>query len=81
MDRCPWSQADLYMRYHNTEWGVPVHKDRHLFEFLILEGDSMPSRGNSCGTRMKVQRCHALSPPLNEVSGRVSVTCGAIVSR
>src|SRR5579859_3897323 len=37
--RCPWSTADeLYIRYHDEEWGVPVHDDRLLFEFLILEG-------------------------------------------
>src|SRR5438552_4205149 len=37
--RCGWAGADpLYMRYHDEEWGVPVHDDRPLFEFLILEG-------------------------------------------
>lgn len=36
--RCPWPIDDLYRAYHDTEWGVPVHDDRALFEFLILEG-------------------------------------------
>ena len=36
--RCPWAKTDLYVHYHDTEWGVPVHDDRLLFEFLILEG-------------------------------------------
>jgi DNA-3-methyladenine glycosylase I len=36
--RCPWPVDDLYRNYHDTEWGVPVHDDRRLFEFLILEG-------------------------------------------
>ena len=37
--RCPWSLGDpLMTAYHDTEWGVPVHDDRLLFEFLILEG-------------------------------------------
>ena len=37
--RCAWSTKDPdYIRYHDTEWGVPVHDDRQLFEFLILEG-------------------------------------------
>ncbi len=36
--RCPWAKGELYFRYHDTEWGVPVHDDRHLFEMLILEG-------------------------------------------
>jgi DNA-3-methyladenine glycosylase I len=37
-NRCPWAKSDLYVQYHDTEWGVPVHDDRLLFEFLILEG-------------------------------------------
>jgi len=36
--RCPWPTDDLYVLYHDTEWGRPVHDDRALFEFLILEG-------------------------------------------
>ena len=38
--RCAWAPATdaLYLRYHDEEWGVPVHDDRQLFEFLILEG-------------------------------------------
>ena len=38
--RCGWCGDDpLYVRYHDTEWGVPVHGDRRLFELLVLEGD------------------------------------------
>lgn len=37
--RCVWAGTDeLYLDYHDREWGVPVHDDRVLFEFLILEG-------------------------------------------
>jgi DNA-3-methyladenine glycosylase I len=37
--RCTWAGTDpLYVDYHDTEWGVPVHDDGKLFEFLILEG-------------------------------------------
>lgn len=36
--RCPWAEAELQHHYHDTEWGVPSHDDRHLFEMLILEG-------------------------------------------
>jgi len=36
--RCPWPADELMIRYHDTEWGVPVHDDRLLFEYLILEG-------------------------------------------
>jgi DNA-3-methyladenine glycosylase I len=36
--RCPWATDDLYVAYHDKEWGVPQHDDRHLFEMLILEG-------------------------------------------
>ncbi len=36
--RCSWARSDLSIDYHDTEWGVPLHDDRGLFEFLILEG-------------------------------------------
>jgi DNA-3-methyladenine glycosylase I len=36
--RCPWAKTEQYVEYHDREWGVPVHEDRLLFEFLILEG-------------------------------------------
>jgi DNA-3-methyladenine glycosylase I len=36
--RCGWATNDLARRYHDSEWGVPLHDDRALFEFVILEG-------------------------------------------
>ena len=36
--RCPWAAKEINIPYHDREWGVPVHDDRTLFEFLILEG-------------------------------------------
>ena len=38
MKRCPWATSELSIEYHDNEWGVPLHDDRMLFEFLILEG-------------------------------------------
>ncbi|MFL6540669.1 MAG: DNA-3-methyladenine glycosylase I [Chthoniobacterales bacterium] len=38
MPRCPWATVEPNITYHDQEWGVPVHDDRELFEFLILEG-------------------------------------------
>jgi len=38
LSRCRWARTDLSIAYHDREWGVPVHDDRTLFEFLILEG-------------------------------------------
>jgi DNA-3-methyladenine glycosylase I len=38
LTRCPWASDDLSIRYHDKEWGTPVHDDTILFEFLILEG-------------------------------------------
>ncbi len=40
VSRCAWVPLDnpLYLAYHDSEWGVPVHDDRLLFEFLVLEG-------------------------------------------
>jgi DNA-3-methyladenine glycosylase I len=37
--RCPWAGSDpIYIKYHDNEWGVPLHDDRKLFEFLLLDG-------------------------------------------
>jgi DNA-3-methyladenine glycosylase I len=37
--RCPWAGSEpIYQEYHDTEWGIPSHDDRHLFEMLTLEG-------------------------------------------
>jgi DNA-3-methyladenine glycosylase I len=36
--RCAWARSELMIRYHDEEWGVPVHHDGRLFEFLVLEG-------------------------------------------
>jgi len=36
--RCGWATSEALADYHDTEWGVPAHDDRHLFEMLILEG-------------------------------------------
>lgn len=36
--RCPWAASEPNLTYHDNEWGMPVHDDRTLFEFLILEG-------------------------------------------
>lgn len=38
MQRCHWASTELSIVYHDEEWGVPLHNDRALFEFLILEG-------------------------------------------
>ena len=38
LSRCAWAKEPIYIAYHDQEWGVPVHEDRLLFEFLILEG-------------------------------------------
>ena len=38
LTRCAWATTSLGITYHDAEWGVPLHDDRRLFEFLILEG-------------------------------------------
>ena len=35
---CPWARGEIYIAYHDEEWGVPLHDDQRLFEMLILEG-------------------------------------------
>ena len=50
--RCGWASLDdpLYREYHDKEWGVPVHDDRTMFEFLVLEGNQA---GLSWGTILR----------------------------
>src|SRR3954470_10903019 len=38
MNRCGWAKNDLAIEYHDKEWGLPLHDENRLFEFLILEG-------------------------------------------
>jgi DNA-3-methyladenine glycosylase I len=38
LQRCPWATSPALIPYHDAEWGAPVHEDRLLFEFLVLEG-------------------------------------------
>ena len=38
VSRCDWVKEGIHQKYHDTEWGVPLHKDRKLFEFLLLDG-------------------------------------------
>jgi DNA-3-methyladenine glycosylase I len=38
VQRCEWAKSELMVRYHDEEWGVPLHDDRRFFEFLILDG-------------------------------------------
>jgi DNA-3-methyladenine glycosylase I len=38
LTRCTWARDDLARRYHDEEWGVPLHDDHRLFEFIVLEG-------------------------------------------
>jgi len=38
MHRCEWASTSALITYHDFEWGVPIHEDRSLFEFLVLEG-------------------------------------------
>ena len=37
VNRCYWPKTDLSIAYHDYEWGVPVHDDRKLFEFMVLD--------------------------------------------
>jgi DNA-3-methyladenine glycosylase I len=54
-NRCDWASADngLYRNYHDNEWGVPVHDDKVLFEFLVLEG---AQAGLSWATILKMRQ-------------------------
>jgi DNA-3-methyladenine glycosylase I len=53
--RCGWCSDDpLYIAYHDEEWGVPSHDDRHLFEMLIPEGAQAGLTG--CAAILRVSR-------------------------
>ncbi len=53
--RCDWARSELLIRYHDEEWGVPVHDDRTLFEFLVLEG---AQAGLSWETILNKRECY-----------------------
>src|SRR5580704_18017042 len=53
--RCAWATNELSIRYHDEEWGVPVHDDRLLFEFLVLEG---AQAGLSWDTILRKRECY-----------------------
>ena len=51
--RCAWAGTDpLYVAYHDQEWGVPLHDDRLLFEFLVLEGAHLHREALERGRRL-----------------------------
>ena len=54
-ERCPWAKNELAIRYHDEEWGAPVHDDRVLFEFLVLEG---AQAGLSWDTILRKRECY-----------------------
>jgi DNA-3-methyladenine glycosylase I len=58
MNRCEWAQTEQMISYHDAEWGVPVHNDRTLFEFLILEG---AQAGLSWSTILKKRGAYSLA--------------------
>ena len=45
MNRCEWAKVEPNITYHDTEWGMPLHDDKKLFEFLILEGHRLVFHG------------------------------------
>ncbi|MGB9445975.1 MAG: DNA-3-methyladenine glycosylase I, partial [Candidatus Acidiferrum sp.] len=53
--RCPWASNPLNSKYHDEEWGVPVHDDHRWFEFLILEG---AQAGLSWDTILQKRQCY-----------------------
>ena len=72
MKRCTWPTSDpLMIEYHDAEWGVPLHEDRKIFEFLVLEG---MQAGLSWITILRKrenyrQACHQFDPATEQSSG------------
>lgn len=63
ISRCPW--VDLtkpdYVAYHDEEWGVPVHEDRRLFEYLILEGAQAGLSWYTCCESGRIIASHSIT--------------------
>ena len=75
MNRCSWARDELSIRYHDEEWGVPVHDDQRCFEFLVLEG---AQAGLSWDTILRKARITGgPSPILIPLSLRVSPIRGS----
>ena len=78
--RCEWAQGNALMRtYHDEEWGKPLHDDRGLFEFLILEG---AQAGLSWDTVLRKRQAYrdaylGFDPRLVAEFGDEQVTCTA----
>ena len=53
--RCHWAEyvEEIYVKYHDKEWGVPTHDDQELFELLVLESFQAGRRSFSCLSRMQ----------------------------
>jgi DNA-3-methyladenine glycosylase I len=59
--RCSWCGTDeLYTAYHDKEWGVPIHDDRHLFELLTLEGAQAGLNWLTILKKEKITRRHSI---------------------
>ena len=74
--RCPWARTDIYVRYHDREWGVPVHNDRRLFEFLILEGAQAGLSWETLLKKRDAYRDAAQTIPPEAVNRRVELVRG-----
>jgi DNA-3-methyladenine glycosylase I len=74
--RCPWATTEAMMAYHDKEWGTPIHDDRKLFEFLILEGAQAGLSWNTILSRREGYRnaFHRFDPVKIAAYGRSDVT-------
>ena len=74
--RCPWPGDDpLCQQYHDEEWGVPVHSDKKLFEFIILEGVQAGLSWITVVGDRPIQNYHKSMkdiPPVTEVAQQIS---------
>jgi DNA-3-methyladenine glycosylase I len=73
--RCPWATTELMTAYHDDEWGVPLHDDRRLFEFLVLEGAQAGLSWSTILARRKTYRkaFHQFNPARVAVLGAKDV--------
>ena len=74
---CQWAGNEPSIRYHDEEWGVPVHDDRVLFDFLLLEGEPRRACTVLAGTSVESMRIPSFSPAAallrrQEIAGTVA---------
>lgn len=81
ISRCSWClSSELMTKYHDTEWGTPLHDDRKLFEFLVLEGAQAGLSWNTILTRREEYRRAFADFNIQKVANFIDKDCQKLLS-